>query len=74
MFNERKAIKGRKAFKITFLPPDNRRRDLDNCVGAFKAGQDALAKMVGIDDSHFDVSYSRGDPVKGGAVIVEVTG
>ena len=43
---------------ITFHPPNANRRDRDNCIGAFKSGQDALAIALGIDDSKFDVSYA----------------
>ena len=43
---------------VTFFPPDERRRDRDNLIGAFKSGQDAIADVTGIDDSKFAVSYA----------------
>lgn len=62
------------AMTIAFCPPDRRRRDRDNAIASFKAGQDALADVLGVDDSRFAVTYAPGwgEPVKGGAVVVEV--
>ena len=57
---------------ITFNPPDNRRRDLDGMLSAFKWGIDAIAQVMGVDDYQFSLSLRRAGPVKGGAVIVEV--
>lgn len=60
-------------FKITFHPPDKRRRDRDNIIGAFKAGQDGLALAWGIDDSLFEITYKPlGEPVKHGKIIIEI--
>jgi crossover junction endodeoxyribonuclease RusA len=63
------------SLKLTFCPPDRRRRDRDNAIHAFKAGQDAIADITGIDDSQFQVTYAPGfgEPCKGGCVIVEIT-
>lgn len=58
-------------FTVTFLPPDMRLRDKDNMIRMFKAGQDGLADAWRTDDHVFDVSYTVGDPVEGGRVIVE---
>ena len=60
---------------LTFCPPDRRRRDRDNAIHAFKAGQDAIGDITGIDDSQFSVTYTPGfgEPVKGGCVKVEIT-
>lgn len=55
---------------ITFCPPDRRRRDRDNLIASFKAGQDGIADALGVDDSRFVPTYHMGDVVKGGAVIV----
>lgn len=60
-----------KKLKITFCPPDRRKRDKDNCISAFKAGQDGIAAAWSIDDVEFDPSYHMGDPVKHGKVLVE---
>lgn len=57
---------------ITFHPPDNRRRDLDNAIAAFKASQDGIADALGIDDSKWNVTYRRGEPIKDGKVLVEI--
>lgn len=56
---------------ITFHPPSKRRRDLDNCVAAFKAGADGLADILGVDDSKWLPEYRMDEPVKGGLVVVE---
>lgn len=58
--------------KITFVPPDNRRRDRDNMIGQFKAGQDGMAKALGIDDRHLEPTYSFSQPCKPGCVVVEI--
>lgn len=57
---------------ITFCPPTAARRDLDNMLGAIKYGLDGLALAVGQDDSEWGFTIRRGDPVKGGAVIVQI--
>ena len=41
------------SLKLTFCPPDRRRRDRDNAIHAFKAGQDAIADITGIDAASF---------------------
>lgn len=43
---------------IEFHPPNARKRDRDNMIAAFKAGQDAIADILGRDDSEFHVSYA----------------
>lgn len=60
------------ALTITFHPPRRGRIDRDNRIAAFKAGQDGLAEAMGCDDSIFVPTYRLGEPIKGGAVIVEV--
>jgi crossover junction endodeoxyribonuclease RusA len=55
---------------MTFCPPDNRRRDLDNIIASHKAATDGIADALGIDDSLFHCTYAIGAPVKGGAVHV----
>lgn len=47
---------------VTFFPPDDRKRDRDNCIGAFKSGQDSIADVTGIDDSRFLVTYAQMQP------------
>lgn len=57
---------------IAFFPPDRRKRDDDGMIGAFKAGRDGLADAIGVDDHVFRPTYSFGDPVKGGKVVVTI--
>lgn len=57
---------------LTFLPPDARRRDTDNLIASSKALLDGLADATGVDDSKFNLSISRGDIVRNGAVRVEM--
>lgn len=61
------------SLSITFNPPDNRRRDLDNMLASIKSGLDGIASAIGIDDSKWSLTIRKGEPVKGGRVIVEVT-
>ena len=58
--------------RITFHPPDKRRRDLDNMVASFKQGIDAFAEAIAIDDHRFAYMIRRGEPVKGGKVVVSL--
>jgi crossover junction endodeoxyribonuclease RusA len=57
---------------VTFNPPDKRRRDLDGMIASHKAAQDGIADALGIDDSKFECIYRMGEPVKGGAVRIEI--
>jgi hypothetical protein len=68
------SLKGKTQFKISFAPPDNRRRDVTNCQMALKHGIDALADIVGLDDSNFTVIWHPDflKPLPNGAVFVEV--
>lgn len=43
---------------LDFHPPDNRRRDDDNMVAAFKAGRDGLADCLGLDDAKWTTSHT----------------
>lgn len=58
--------------RFTFHPPDKRRRDRDNMIGAFKSYADGIADAIGVDDADWEPTYPPGDPVKGGCVIVEI--
>ncbi len=60
--------------KITFHPPDKRRRDRDNMIAAWKASADGVADAIGVDDADWSPTYAVGEPVKGGCVIVEIGG
>lgn len=58
--------------RITFHPPDNRRRDLDNMLSSIKYGLDGMADAAGVDDYGWRFQIERGQKVKGGCVLVEV--
>ncbi len=51
--------------EITFYKPDKRRRDLDNCLSAFKAGLDGISLSTGIDDSKFALAIDIADQIGG---------
>lgn len=57
---------------ITFLPPDRRRRDWDNLLASLKHGLDGVAQAFGVDDRIFRPRLEVGEPVKGGAVQLEI--
>jgi crossover junction endodeoxyribonuclease RusA len=41
------------ALKLTFVMPDKRNRDADNCLAACKAGLDGLADALNVNDKRF---------------------
>lgn len=57
---------------VTFNPPDKRGRDTDNMLASVKAGLDGVADAIGIDDKHWVLTIARGEPVKGGRVVVQI--
>lgn len=59
-----------KALKVTavFCPPDARRRDRDNMLASIKPYLDGIADVIGVDDSNFELTISKAEPVKHGAV------
>lgn len=58
---------------LTFAPPSRRRYDLDNLLSRMKAGLDALADVLGVDDSCWSLAIELGQPKPpAGGVIVEV--
>lgn len=38
---------------ITFYPPNNKPRDIDNCLASLKSGLDGIADGLGINDKYF---------------------
>jgi len=58
---------------VDFVPPDRRRRDVDNCVAAMKSGLDGLADALGVDDSRFVLRPMLCEQI-GGMVRVRLTG
>jgi len=61
---------------LTFLPPDRKRRDLDNMLAAAKSALDGLADVLKVDDSRWSLTLHRGEPVRNGRItaMIEVTG
>jgi crossover junction endodeoxyribonuclease RusA len=58
---------------LTFYPPDNRRRDGDNLIGAFKYYQDGIFKALGVDDSNIKLTtFGIGRKMAGGLVDVRI--
>ncbi len=43
--------------KLTFYPPDRRKRDDDNAIAAFKAYRDGVAMAIGVDDGDWITDY-----------------
>lgn len=66
----RTVLKGKSDFTLEFRPPDRHRRDIDNMLAASKQAIDALSEITGVDDSKFSLTIGKGDPVKGGAVVI----
>lgn len=59
---------------ITFCPPqDGQHRDLDNAIASAKAQIDGVAMAIAVDDSRWEMTFAWGDPVKLGAVRMEIT-
>lgn len=58
---------------ILICPPDNRRRDDDNIVTAFKSYRDGIFKALGLDDNLIRRTViERGNVEKGGALYVDL--
>jgi crossover junction endodeoxyribonuclease RusA len=58
---------------LTFFPPNNALRDLDNAFASMKSSIDGMCKGLGIDDSQIRrVTLEWGAVVKGGAVELEL--
>ena len=56
--------------RVTFYPPDNRRRDVDNLIASMKAAFDGIADALAVDDNRFRPSFDVGEVRKGGDVEV----
>lgn len=59
--------------EITFRAPSRRAYDLDNALARCKSLLDGVADATGVDDSKWTYTITRGEPVKGGAVVVTVS-
>ena len=59
--------------RVTFCPKSRGPMpDRDNCIAAFKAGQDGLADALRVNDRDLTVTYEMGERCKDGGVIVEI--
>lgn len=63
---------GQIRLRITFTPPDRRKRDDDGMIGAIKNWRDGIADALKCDDSRFRCEYVIAEPKKPGGVLVEV--
>lgn len=57
---------------VTFVPPDKRRRDLDNLIASMKSGFDGLSDALGVDDSRWSLLFALDDGAIGGMVKVKI--
>lgn len=60
--------------QVFVFPPDRRRRDLQNVIGALKASMDGVSDALGVDDAFFAIRWPEqfSAPVKNGAVIITI--
>ena len=60
---------------LTFVPPDKRKRDVDNLLARMKAGLDGVAEALGIDDSRFvQIRLEIESPARPAYVQITITG
>ena len=60
--------------RVTFCPmPKGPKPDMDNCIAAFKAGQDGLADAMKVNDRHLSITYAMGERCRDGGIIVEIS-
>ena len=60
-------------FQVTYIfhPPDKRKRDDDNIIGALKSYRDGVCDYFGIDDSCLRMAAPEwGEVVKGGKMVL----
>lgn len=57
---------------IQFMAPDKRRRDTDGMISSVKAYLDGIADATGVDDSNFNLTIKRAEPITGGLVRVSI--
>ena len=58
---------------LVFVPPDRRRRDIDNLIAAMKSGLDGLADALGVDDSRWTLTCGVEDGIRGMVVVTICT-
>lgn len=69
---KRKFPDGPIKLKVSFYPPDFRKRDADNMMASCKALFDGIADAWGVDDNRFRFEFEVYEVEKFGAVKVEV--
>lgn len=58
---------------ITFCPPDNRKRDLDNLLSSSKSSLDGIFQALGVDDCNVRrTTLEIGNRIKGGATLIQI--
>ena len=57
----------------TFHPKTKRMPDRTNCIISTKAWEDGIADAIGVNDRLFEATYTMGEPVKGGKVVVTIS-
>lgn len=57
----------------TIHPKTAHQIDDDAPPAALKAYRDGIADALGIDDANFTATYSFGEPIKGGSVLVTIS-
>lgn len=57
---------------MTFFPPSNRKRDLDNLIASMKSGLDGVADGLMVNDSKFNLSAELCEQCGPAAVLVTV--
>jgi crossover junction endodeoxyribonuclease RusA len=65
----------RAAIPITliFHPPTRRAHDLDGALSACKGYLDGVAEAMGINDRVFEPTPRRGEVVRGGSVVIQIS-
>ena len=69
----RETITGLLHVSLTFHPPTKRKADLDNMLASMKAALDGISQAVGVDDSEWELSLRKGEPMKCGCVVVKLS-
>ena len=57
---------------IVFHAKTRRAYDLDNALASIKSGLDGVADALGVDDSRWALRMEKGEPVRGGMIIIKI--
>ena len=63
---------GKITLSIIFHAKTRRAYDLDNALASIKSGLDGVADALGVDDSRWALRIEKGEPVRGGMIIVKI--